>query len=131
MLKRLPVGSVATLLMMVVLTVPAMAQEKLAEGIWSGSVFPPDDEAMDLDYDVSYVDGELDLVLMLPAEMGMDEVQAGEVDHDGDLLSFTLDVGMVVFCELYQQDDGHFEGECADASGDSGLLTMYPPEQIR
>ena len=42
---------------------------------------------------------------------------------DGELLSFTLEVGVSVACSLLRQEDGHYEGECVDPSGDAALQT--------
>ena len=110
---------------------PGVAQEKLAEGTWTGTAVAPDGEVVDLDYEVAYMDDALEITLLLPPETGRDELVVSEVMHEGDVLSFLLPLGEAIACQLVEQDDGRYEGECTDSMGDSGILTMFPPGEGR
>ena len=83
---------------------------------------------MSLTYDVSYTDDGLSIEFTLPAEAGMGTIPAGDPMYEADALVFTLDVGDSVSCNLLFQDDGYFEGDCVDSSGEGALMTMFPPE---
>ena len=115
-------------LALTVLAIPAAAQDKLAEGTWIGSVIPPGEGPTDLEYAVSYGDDGLEILLIALDENGEEELEAYEVLYEGDVLSFRLEVGISVSCALYREDDGRFEGECADPSGESAFMTMSPPD---
>jgi hypothetical protein len=109
-------------------TVRAQEQEKrLAEGMWTGTVYPPDGDLIELEYEVSYGDDGLAIVLHPPAEVGVGPLAADDPVYDVQTLSFTLMVGDTVLCTLLEEEDGHFEGDCVDASGEPALMTMFPP----
>lgn len=111
------------------LAAPATSQDKMEEGVWTGTVFMPDGEMLDLFYDVSYDDGGLAIELILPPETGMGTLFAESPMYEAETLVFTLDVGEAVSCSLTEEDDGRFEGECMDSSGVGALMTMFPPEE--
>jgi len=127
-MKKLVLSGGLPALFLMFAIVPASAQDMLTEGTWTGFVYPPDADVIELEYNLAYVDGGLEIEVMLPPEAGVGSLVAEDVQHDGDLLSFTLNVGDVVTCALYAQDDGHYEGECSDSTGEPGTLAMYPPE---
>ncbi len=108
-------------------TVAATGQAKMAEGVWTGTVFPPGDDMVDLEYHVAYGEEGLELTLEPPVELGVGTLVAGDVAFSGEVLSFTLQVGETVSCELYMQEDGHLEGECLGATGEAAIMTMFPP----
>ena len=115
-------------LALVLAAVPVSGQEKLAEGTWTGSVYPPGEDIVYVEYVVTYSDEKLEIALVPPPELGMGEVPAYEVMHETDILTFNLEVGASVNCALYLEDDGTFEGECVDSSGEGALMTMIPPD---
>lgn len=128
MSARIRYGALVALTLALFAAFPAMAQEKMAEGTWTGMVIPPEDDMVDLEYLIVYGEEGLEIELVLPPEMGMGNLMAGEVTHDGESLTFTLEVGETVSCSLMREDDGHFEGECFDSSGIGALMTMFPPD---
>ena len=124
--KHLRTG-LAALVAATLLAVPAAAQEKLAVGTWTGVVIPPDEAPLDIDYEVWYdEEGALAIELTPPPDMG-GPIAASEVSLTVDALSFTLEVGDTVRCQLLLIDDGHYEGECIDSSGEAGIMSMFPP----
>lgn len=128
MSKRLWAGVLPMLVLFLGAAMPATGQERLSEGLWTGTVFTPDGQIVDLSYDVTYADDALGIELILPADLGMGNIFAGGPVHDGETLSFTLEVGESVSCNLIAQADGSYEGECIDSSGEGALMTMAPPE---
>jgi hypothetical protein len=128
MSRRLLGSALTVLILMSGLAAPTAAQDKIETGMWTGTVFTPDGEVIDLSYDVSYADDGLAIELILPADLGMGNIMAGSPMHEGDAIVFTLDVGEQVSCSLMAQDDGQFEGECIDSTGGAALMTMIPPE---
>ncbi|MFV1987320.1 MAG: hypothetical protein ACC682_08555 [Gemmatimonadota bacterium] len=128
MSRRLLERVLPALVIMLGLAAPATAQDRLEAGVWTGTVFTPDGEVIDLSYDVSYADDVLAIEIILPTDLGMGNVMAGNPMHEADTLVFTLDVGVQISCTLMAQDDGQFEGECVDSSGEGVLMTMIPPE---
>jgi len=128
-MSRRRLGSMLpALVVMLGLAAPAAAQDKLEAGVWTGTVFTPDGDVIDLSYDVSYADDALSIELILPADLGEGNVMAENPMHEADTIVFTLDVGQQVSCTLMAQDDGQFEGECVDSSGEGALMIMIPPE---
>lgn len=128
MTRRLLGAVLPMMVLMLGLALPATAQEKMETGVWTGTVFAPDGQMFELSYDVSYADDALAIELFLPPETGIASLLAGDPMQDGGTLVFTLDVGEVVSCELSEQDNGQYEGECIDSTGGAGLMTMIPPE---
>jgi len=118
----------AAMLLLAVGALPASGQEKLVEGVWTGTVFPPDDELVAVEYEVSYGEAGLEINLVPPVELGMGAIPAESPTFLEDTLTFMLNVGESVGCSLFMHEDGHFEGECVDSSGGAAILTMYPPE---
>lgn len=106
----------------------AAGQEKrLAEGLWTGTVYPPEGELIELEYEVAYGEEGLTLTLHPPAETGVGAVTADNPLYEALTLSFTLVVGETIQCTLFEEEDGHLEGDCVDSSGEPALMTMYPP----
>lgn len=128
MSKRLLGGLLPVLILFLGFAMPAAGQERLKEGLWTGTVFTPDGQVFDVSYDVSYAEDALGIELILPAEIGMGNIVAGGPVHEGEALSFTLEVGESVSCSLVAQADGSYEGECIDSTGEGAIMTMMPPE---
>lgn len=108
---------------------PALAQE-LPTGIWSGTISPPDQAGMDVDYEVSYDDeGALHIDLIPPPGLGApDSIPFDGIELVDGVLTFGWSAGTDLLCELIQQEDGSFEGECVDLGGSPGILVMIPPD---
>jgi len=108
----------------------AGAQEKqLAEGTWTGTVYPPNDELIELEYEVSYGEEGLSIVLHPPAEVGVGPLPADDPVYEALTLTFTLLVGDTVMCTLFEEEDGHLEGDCVGSDGEPALMTMFPPAE--
>ena len=128
MSRRIASGLMTIMVLTLALAAPAVGQDKLDEGVWSGSAFTPDGEVFDLSFDVSYADDMLAIELILPPEAGMGNIMVGDPVYEADTVAFTLKVGESISCSLAALDDGSFEGECVGASGEAAVMTMIPPE---
>ncbi|MDX1578033.1 MAG: hypothetical protein R3266_06095 [Gemmatimonadota bacterium] len=82
---------------------------------------------VDLEYLVAYGEDGLEITLVPPPDLNIENVPAADIFHDGETLTFTIDVGTNVQCTLFREEDGAFEGECVDEAGEGGLMTMVPP----
>lgn len=105
----------------------ASQETRLTEGMWTGTVYPPDGELIELEYEVSYGEEGLAIVLYPPAETGVGSVTADDPVYEALTLTFTLVVGDTIMCTLFEEEDGHLEGDCVDSSGEPALMTMFPP----
>lgn len=102
-------------------------ERRLAEGMWTGTVYPPDGELIELEYEVGYGDAGLSIVLHPPAEVGVGPLPAEDPVYEALTLSFSLNVGDTVQCTLFEEEDGHLEGDCIGSDGQPALMTMFPP----
>ncbi|MDH3733227.1 MAG: hypothetical protein OEU54_06810 [Gemmatimonadota bacterium] len=111
---------------------PALGQD-LPTGVWSGTVSPPDQAGFDVSYEVSYDDeGALKIDLIPPAGLGAPaSIPFESLEFEDGSLTFSWFGGTALTCELTQQEDGSFEGECVDTGGTPGILVMVPPEALR
>ncbi len=102
----------------------------LTAGTWSGTIAPPDDPVFDVEYEVSYdEEGALQMAVLPPPASGAPpRIPFQDVVLEDGTLTFSWNAGVTLNCELLLQEDGSFEGECVDASGVPGILTMVPPE---
>jgi len=100
---------------------------RLPEGRWTGTVYPPDGELIELEYEVSYGEAGLSLVLHPPADTGVGPVTADDPVYEALTLTFTLIVGDTIMCTLFEEDDGHLEGDCIGSDGEPAVMTMFPP----
>lgn len=97
----------------------------LKEGSWSGTVSPPGSGALPVTYTVEYKDGELHITL----ESQMGEFSFRDINLGDDNLTFSWTAGSTnLNCDLKADGSGGYEGDCLDANGMSGQLTMTPPE---
>lgn len=122
--RFLAVAAIAT----VFATAPAVAQE-LAVGTWTGTVAPPDELPIDVQYEVSYDDeGALRIAILPPEGIGAPpRLEFRDVMLEEETLTFSWTPGTELTCQLLRLDDGSFEGECTDTDGVPGQLTMVPP----
>lgn len=106
---------------------PAHAQD-MQPGLWTGEMVPPGGDPLEVMFEVGERDGALRIVMM-NSDLG--PMDLTEEALEGDELSFAWNPGVRVECTLTRQDNGSFEGICADergAAGGQGTLTMVPPE---
>ncbi len=109
---------------------PLWAQEKLAEGTWTGVVTPPGGAGLDVTYEVSYVDSELEIAIVPPASVGVGPFQMEDAVFDGETLTFEWGEPAGVTCTLTSGEDGTLSGECTDGSS-PGQIEMVPPSGAR
>ncbi|MGD8729423.1 MAG: hypothetical protein PVF90_06940 [Gemmatimonadota bacterium] len=106
---------------------PAHGQD-LTAGLWSGEMTPPGGDPLPVMFEVGERDGALRIVMM---NEDLGPMDLTEEALEGDELTFAWNPGVRVECTLMRQDDGSFDGICADergANGGEGRLTMIPPE---
>jgi hypothetical protein len=103
---------------------PLSAQE-LAKGTWSGVITPPDGSPAPVTFEVSSEGDDISIMIMAPDGQS---TSLNDIQMMGEALHFTIDFGVIVTCHLDPQDEGGFGGECIGSDGESGTLTMVPPE---
>ncbi len=109
-------------------TAPAAPAAKLEVGKWSGTVTPPNGQALALVFDVTAPGDSMKMDLTI-SDMGV-TFPVTAIKLDGKKLSFSfLAMDTDVKCNLEKLDDGSYAGPCADASGDGGPMTMVPPKK--
>lgn len=97
---------------------------RLAAGIWTGTVAPPNEGSVDVAFDVSYKGDTLGIVLVA-GEHG--QFTLNELEFTGTKLSFSFTPGPVVICVLTPAETGGYAGECTDDGGTVVPMTMVPP----
>jgi hypothetical protein len=105
---------------------PVLAQD-IVHGTWTGAMTPPGGQPVPVTLLVGEVAGALTIVMSNP-ELGT--MDLSDEALDGDELTFWWNPGTRVDCTLSRQNDGSFEGPCADdrgSSGGQGALRMSPP----
>ncbi len=102
--------------------------QTLTTGQWTGTVTPPNGNAVEVFYDVAYEDEALVISMTVP-EMGDQVFTFSDIVLDEELLFFTWQPGTDLDCQLTPHDDGHYEGECVDEEGAPGTLVMIPPSE--
>lgn len=111
------------------LAVPSSAirAQDIEHGLWSGAMTPPGAEPVPVMFQVGDFQGELRIVMSNP-QLG--PMELNDEVLEGDELTFWWNPGTRVECALHRQDDGSFEGVCADergADGGEGAVRMTPP----
>lgn len=128
MRPRAPLAALAALTLLFAAS-PMPAQE-LATGTWTGTIAPPGETALDVQYEVSYdEEGALAITLLPPAGVGAPpSIPFSDVALEDEALTFAWSAGSTALdCELLLLEAGSFEGECVDEDGVPGYLTMVPP----
>ena len=127
--STLVVWLVVSLLVGVVAASPA---QQLVEGTWTGTITPPNGPTIDVEYEVAGSGDELSIELVLPTDsfdFDVDRIVFEGIDVDSETLEFFFVAGNdTIDCSLAWDERGHYEGECADEGGDSGVMVMRPPE---
>lgn len=105
---------------------PAATAQSLEEGIWTGTMIPPDGGEVEISYEVK-MDGDVLMIALLPPEgADADRFEFNDLKLEDGNLIFWWEPGPRIDCVLEPMEDG-FEGECSDPSGETGILTMMPP----
>jgi len=99
--------------------------QEMESGTWAGILVPAGDAAADVQFEVASGDHAISITMIIP---GFGELPLDDVTLEGETLSFSFDIGLVVKCSLARGDEGGFEGTCSSDDGNSGQLTMTPPE---
>jgi hypothetical protein len=109
-------------------TPAAPAAEKLEVGTWTGTVTPPNGQALALTFAVTAPNDSVKIDLTI-ADMGM-TFPLTAIKLEGRKLGFEFMAGdEAIKCALEKKDDGTFAGSCADGSGQGGPMTMVPPKK--
>lgn len=101
--------------------------QTLADGLWFGSMFPPDTpEPFRITYDVSHDDGGLGVVM----HVAENEAALHEVRFEDGALVFWFNAGSTrVDCVLAPAGEDTYAGECQDVDGESGQLMITRDEK--
>jgi hypothetical protein len=99
------------------------APARLAVGTWTGVVIPPNQEAVNVTYEVAYTADTLAIMLVAGdhGRFALNEIVVGETK-----LNFSFTPGPKVVCALSLKDTG-YAGECTDDDGNVVPMTMVPP----
>jgi hypothetical protein len=118
-LHRLLIGATALLL-------PAsLAAQKLAPGTWTGTISPPDNDAMEASF-VVRMSGD---TTMITLKADGHEIEAADIKVEATRLLFTFSPGgNTIKCTLLLRDDRSYSGDCLDAQGGKGVIVMKPPK---
>ena len=128
MTSRIRTAAVAALALL--FSVSSSFGQELVAGTWTGTVAPPDEEIVSVEYEVAYdEEGALQISLVPPAGLGAPPlIPFEDIQLSDGVLTFGWGVEDTwLTCEMVRQEDGSFEGECVDESGEPGYLTMVPP----
>ena len=109
-----------------ILATPAsLAAQKLTPGTWTGSISPPDNNAMDATFDVRVAGDTTKITL----QAGGRAIEATNISVQKDRLLFTFSTGPnTIQCTLLLRDDKSYTGDCLDSNGAKGVILMRPPK---
>jgi len=98
---------------------PASSIEK---GVWFGRLVLPDGAALEgLRFEIGGTDRALSMAF---APYGETPLPLEDARLRGETLSFTWPEPRALRCSLARQPDGTYEGECLDAQGQAGFMTL-------
>jgi hypothetical protein len=101
---------------------------KLEVGKWTGTITPPSNEAIDIEFNVTMAADTMKIELSIPV-VGVTTPLTG-IKLEEKKISFDFDAGgNIIACKLDKKDDGTYAGTCTDASGAGGSMTMVPPKK--
>lgn len=107
------------------LSVNAQAQE-IESGTWTGFVFPPNQDKMDLTFEVA-VESDTLKIKLFQEQIGSLELFDIELTDNG--LNFSLQTDTVILCDLKLKANKGYEGECGPEGQESGIMVMNPPKK--
>jgi len=135
-MRKLVMAVVALMVMAVIAAPSADAQEygDKAKSHWmKGTMTPPDQETMEIAYEMSWGDHGAKGWIVADGEDGEKvKIEMKDISMDGDYLNYTFtppdNADLVVSCSLKKQSDGGFAGTCNDNEEDGrrGKMTMAP-----
>ena len=102
----------------------ASAQE-LESGTWIGSVFLPDDQFIEVSYEVVSNTDSLSIDIAAPA---FGKLPFSDIEISESAITFKFRPGPLVFCALERISDGSYEGTCAPEGEEEALMIMSPPK---
>lgn len=108
----------------------AAAQEakpyKLEAGVWTGVVIPPNEDPVNVTYEVSYSNDTVSV--MLNADMH-GQFKLTEIQAASQKITFYFTPGPRLLCVLNAVETGGFAGQCTDEGGMPASITMLPPKK--
>jgi hypothetical protein len=115
-----------TLIAVLVLIMPAsLAAQKLTPGIWTGTISPPDNDALNATFDVRMSGDTTKITLKADGR----EIPATDVKVEAKQLLFAFSPGgNTIRCTLLLRDDKSYSGDCLDPQGGKGVIVMRPPK---
>jgi len=112
-------------LLLLAAAAPSNAQE-LTTGTWSGTIAPPNTEAIPLQLEVSGAGPALSVLVTSVLIQGA--IPLNDIRVDGTSVSFWWDLGVRVECTLTRDAGGGYAGPCSAGDADeNGRMTMVPP----
>jgi len=103
----------------------SLAAQKLTPGTWTGTISPPDQDALDASFVVRMAGDTTKLTLKADGH----EVEASDIKVEASRLLFTFSPGgNSIRCTLLLRDDKSYSGDCIDAQGGKGVIVMKPPK---
>ena len=122
-------SSVPSLLLAIAALPAAVAHaQSVGAGKWSGSVTDPSGHTRPVTYSVTGTGDSL--TITLSDTPGGSPVSFANIRQTGDTLLFNWAGGArgaQLACTLVRQEDGAYEGSCADSEGSQGRMRMVPP----
>jgi hypothetical protein len=135
-MRKLVMAVVALMVMAVIAAPSADAQDygDKAKSHWmKGTMTPPDQETVDVAYEMSWGDDGAKGWIVADGEDGEKvKIEMKDISMDGDYFKYSFsppdNADLVVSCSLKKQSDGGFAGKCNDneENGRSGHMTMAP-----
>jgi uncharacterized protein (DUF2147 family) len=108
------------------LAIPASLEaQKLTAGTWTGTISPPDNDALTATFDVRTAGDTTKITLKADGRV----VETTDVKVESDRLLFTFSPGgNPIRCTLMLRDDKSYSGDCIDPQGGKGVIVMRPPK---
>lgn len=108
------------------LALPAsLAAQKMTPGTWTGTITPPDGQAMEATFDLRQSGDTTKITLKADGRA----IEASDVKVEATRLLFTFSPGGdTIRCTLLRRDDKSYSGDCLDTQGGKGVITMKPPK---
>ena len=118
--------SLHTVVIGLVALMPAsLAAQKLTPGTWTGTISPPNENALDASFVVRMAGDTTKLTL----QAGGMELEASDVKVESTRLLFSWAPGdATVKCTLLLREDKSYSGDCIDDKGEKGTIVMRPPK---
>ena len=104
---------------------PKLQAQTLELGLWTGTVAPPGGEDFDVTYLVESVNDTLKVTFNTPRGA----IPFQDIKVDEGKLSFSWMAGDTLLkCNMKQEEEGQYKGQCVESDGETGQLTMVPPK---